>query len=239
MTVKIGISSSIVEEGRLSTALDNVFALNEMNVLPFVLPNLSQAKARDYVEELDGILLTGGGDINPALFHEEPHPALGSITPERDWFELALAQAAIARNRPVLAICRGMQILAIAGGGDMYQDLSSQYEKPLIQHRQIAPRYYGSHRLILNQQSLLASLTKGKEMMVNSYHHQAVREVPNLFQATAWTSDGVIEAIERQDGVFQIGVQWHPEHMNDSISSALFSAFVEACKSSKRTSPAS
>ncbi|MBM7838597.1 putative glutamine amidotransferase [Alkalihalobacillus xiaoxiensis] len=239
MSIMIGVSSSIVEEGRLSTALDNVFALDHAHILPVVLPNLAPKKAEHYVAALDGILLTGGGDINPGLFNEDPHPALGSITPERDEFELAIAQAALKREMPILAICRGVQILAIAAGGDMYQDLPSQFNQPLIQHRQVAPRGYGSHRLSLAKHSRLASIANGNELLVNSFHHQAVRQVPSSFKATAWTTDGVIEAIERTDDVFQVGVQWHPEHMKDVASANLFAAFIQACKWYKGTSPAS
>ncbi len=229
--VIIGITSSIAEETLLSTTLANIWSVNDAEVLPVVLPNIAD-KAEHYADMVDGVLLTGGGDIDPALFGEDPHPLLGEITPERDQFEVTLTKALLARNKPLLAICRGVQILAIAGGGDMYQDLPSQFAKPLIQHRQHAPRSYKSHQITIGQGTRLETLAKGNTAYVNSYHHQAVRKVPEGFKASAWTNDGVIEAIENSASYpFQVGVQWHPETLvDDEFSTRLFHAFIASCK---------
>ncbi len=235
MSITIGITSSIVDKGRLSTALDNVAAVNKMDTLPFILPNIEPEKAYSYVSILDGLLLTGGGDINPALFNEDPHPALGGITPERDAFEFALAKAAIHLKKPILAICRGMQVLALAAGGDMFQDLQAQYEGTLIQHKQLAPRSYGSHKIYLAEHSLIKQIAKNEEAYVNSFHHQAIRRVPATFKVSAWTNDNVIEAIETTESTFQLGVQWHPENMSDPFSRNLFRTFLQACVSEKKT----
>ncbi|MFB4210800.1 gamma-glutamyl-gamma-aminobutyrate hydrolase family protein [Shouchella sp. JSM 1781072] len=234
----IGITSSIVDAGRLSTALDNIAAINGKQVLPFVLPNIEPTKAWSYVKQLDGVLMTGGGDINPTLFHEDPHPQLGSITPERDLFEMALAKAALAEEKPVLAICRGMQILNIAAGGDMYQDLPSQFQSELIQHQQRAPREYGSHQVQMKDSSILASIVGTQTMFVNSFHHQAVRQVSSPLAVVGWTNDGVIEAIEHETHPFQVGVQWHPENMKDEHSKKLFQGFLKACESWRSRSKA-
>ncbi|GAF22448.1 LOW QUALITY PROTEIN: glutamine amidotransferase [Bacillus sp. JCM 19047] len=229
--ILIGITSSIVEEGRLSTAIDNISSINGKTVLPVVLPNIEPDKAWHYIKTVDGVLLTGGGDINPMLFNEDPHPDLGDLTPERDHFEYELAKAALAEGKPILGICRGMQILTIAAGGDMYQDLHTQYEGELVQHRQRAPRNIRSHQIQLKASSKLESIVNCTTMYVNSFHHQAVRNVSFPFQAVAWTNDGVIEAIEHQSHPFQIGVQWHPENLTDEQSKKLFQAFIHACTS--------
>lgn len=236
--ITIGITSSIVDAGRLSTALDNIAAINGKQVLPFVLPNIEPTKAWSYMKNLDGLLMTGGGDINPTLFHEDPHPQLGSITPERDLFEMALAKAAFAEEKPVLAICRGMQILNIAAGGDMYQDLPSQFQGELIQHHQRAPREYGSHQIQMKDSSILASIVGTQTMFVNSFHHQAVRHVSSPLAVVGWTNDGVIEAIEHETHPFQVGVQWHPENMKDEHSKKLFQGFLQACESWRSRSKA-
>ncbi|WP_054710662.1 gamma-glutamyl-gamma-aminobutyrate hydrolase family protein [Bacillus sp. JCM 19041] len=234
MSITIGITSSIVDEGRLSTALDNIAAVNKMDALPFVLPNIEPEKAYSYVSILDGLLLTGGGDINPALFNEDPHPALGNITPERDVFEYALAKVAIDLKKPILAICRGMQVLAIAAGGGMYQDLPAQHTGTLIQHKQLAPRSYGSHKIHFAKHSLIEQIAGSEEAYVNSFHHQAVSHVPATFKVSAWTNDTVIEAIEATESTFQLGVQWHPENMNDQFSRNLFRTFLQACVIEKK-----
>ncbi|MFS0787354.1 gamma-glutamyl-gamma-aminobutyrate hydrolase family protein [Shouchella sp. 1P09AA] len=236
--ITIGITSSIVDIGRLSTALDNIASINGKQVLPFVLPNIEPTKAWSYMKNLDGLLMTGGGDINPMLFNEEPHPQLGSITPERDLFEMALAKAALAEEKPVLAICRGMQILNLAAGGDMYQDLPSQFQGELIQHHQRAPREYGSHQIQMNDSSTLTSIVGTQTMVVNSFHHQAVRHVPSPFAVVGWTNDGVVEAIEHETHPFQVGVQWHPENMKDDYSKKLFQGFLHACESCRSRSKA-
>ncbi|SDC24000.1 gamma-glutamyl-gamma-aminobutyrate hydrolase family protein [Shouchella lonarensis] len=232
----IGISSSVQDHTHVLTAFDNVNAVNMERTLPFVLPNVESKKAYRYVEQLDGVLLTGGGDIDPSLFGEDPHPSLGEITPVRDLFEVAVVQACLEQKKPLLAICRGAQILAIAAGGDMYQDLPVQFEGTLIQHAQRAPRSHRSHLIHIKKGSLLADIAQSTHEKVNSFHHQAVRRVPSNFRAVAWSRDGVIEAIEHKKSPFMIGVQWHPENLlatNDTFSKRLFDAFIQACEQRK------
>lgn len=176
---------------------------------------------------LDGILLSGGGDIDPLLFGEEPLRECGEISPLRDAFELPLCRMALRHGIPLLGICRGMQVLNIAAGGSIYQDILAQAGATL-KHSQQAPRPHGTHSVMPEEDSLLAALWGRRRIAVNSFHHQAVARLGEGFRAAAHSPDGIIEAIERQDGAFALGVQWHPEAMETEEQALLFSAFVQA-----------
>lgn len=229
----IGVTSNL-DDTQLSVSMDNIHSLLNAGAIPIVLPNLLEdGKIEKLAEEMDGLLLTGGGDIDPTLFGEEPHQNLGSICPERDTFELSIIQKMLALDKPILAICRGSQILSIAAGGDMYQDIYFQMGVPLLQHAQKAPRWHASHFVNVKRNSLLHRATGERSFKVNSYHHQAVRKMPENFEVCAEANDGVIEAFESNKHSFVLGVQWHPECMtqkNDHPSIAIFEAFIKACK---------
>lgn len=184
--------------------------------------------------KLDGLILTGGGDIDPTLFDEEPHPGLGQIVPDRDEMEIALIEQFMEQNKPILGICRGCQILNIALGGDMYQDLTAQ-KQTILQHAQKAPRYHASHTITIVEDTLLHSIYQKGLSKVNSFHHQSVRNVVEPFRVSAVSRDGVIEAFESKEHRFVMGVQWHPEDMvkNDPDAYRLFGAFVDACSKRK------
>lgn len=207
-------------------------AILEAGGIPVVLPYiLDKSDIAELCRPLDGLLLTGGGDIDPTLFGEEPHPGLGEIIPERDEMEIKLVQWFIENKKPILGICRGCQILNIALGGDMIQDFKGQ--KPdVIQHSQRAPRYHASHTIELKEGSLLHSIFGELQVKVNSYHHQAVRQPAPSLIASAHAKDGVVEAIESKQGDFVVGVQWHPECMTSTYpeQKRLFQAFIDACK---------
>lgn len=229
----IGISSNLKDEV-LSVSMDNINAVIKFGGLPIVLPNLYDGGEIDtVVEMLDGVILTGGGDIDPTLFGEEPHPNLGSIVPERDVFEIKLVQKMIEKQKPILGICRGAQILSIADGGDMFQDIYSQSSEQLLQHSQQAPKWYASHFVHVKEGSKLSGIVGVEKFKVNSFHHQAVRKIPSGFKVSGLASDGIIEAFESENHPFAMGVQWHPESLtlkDDSISAAIFKAFIEACQ---------
>lgn len=230
----IGITSNLSKESSLTINQDNILSIIEAHGVPFVLPNISDVAAIDRMAEtIDGLLLTGGGDIDPTLFGEEPKPNLGGICPIRDQFEILLITRLLKMNKPILGICRGCQILNIAMGGDMYQDIYSQIPTELLQHQQQAPRWHASHFVAVEQGSLLHEITQSLKFKVNSYHHQAVRKVAMGFEISAKSSDGVIEAIESKEHRFVLGVQWHPENMTkkeEVYSREIFKAFIEACK---------
>ncbi len=183
----------------------------------------------EVLRRIDGLLLTGGHDVDPALFGEEPEEGLGEITPERDVLEMSLTRAALDMDMPILAICRGIQVLNVAAGGTLYQDIRRQVPGAK-KHRQDAPRWYPTHEVRLRDGTRIASAACASSIRVNSFHHQAVRELGENMLMTGEARDGIIEAIESAVHRFVVGVQWHPEMMyeTDGVARALFSAFVAA-----------
>jgi putative glutamine amidotransferase len=192
--------------------------------------------APDLLDGCDGLLLTGGADVDPVHYgDDERHPTL-SLETERDEYELALARRAMERDMPVLAICRGVQLLNVAAGGTLYQDLPSQFPSA-IDHRIKEPANQPSHAVKIAPHSKLARFVGGHadEVQVNSRHHQAVRQVAPGFVAVAHADDGVVEGIERPDSTFCMGVQWHPENFwQTGDFSTLFEGFVQAARDYSR-----
>ncbi|WP_242647928.1 gamma-glutamyl-gamma-aminobutyrate hydrolase family protein [Candidatus Desulforudis audaxviator] len=204
-------------------------AVEQAGGVPVLLPPLSPGLGVGRMVELvDGILLAGGGDVDPVFFGEEPLPDTGIITPERDLFEIALVRRVLHAGRPVLGICRGMQVLNIAAGGDIHQDVSRAGAR--IKHYQEAPRWHPTHRLHVRPGSLLARILGEGALRVNSLHHQAVRRLAPGFSVSAQAGDGIIEAVEGTGPAFVLGVQFHPESMYERhpVFLNLFAALVEA-----------
>ncbi|GIN87218.1 gamma-glutamyl hydrolase [Heyndrickxia sporothermodurans] len=228
----IGITSNVEFDLKHSLVNDYIQAVINAGGIPIIIPVGIDSDVSQIVEKIDGLVLSGGGDIDPTLFGEEPHQKLGAISPGRDSLEIALIHRFLEANKPVLAICRGIQILSIATGGDMFQDIYSQSNLELLQHSQNATRYHFSHYVKVESNSLLADIAGQTEFKVNSFHHQAVRNVVKPLVVTARASDGVIEAIESSEHNFVLGLQWHPEPLalnEDHISKAIFQRFVQAC----------
>lgn len=227
----IGITAGVNQEGTYCTIYRPFGdALIAAGALPVLLPvTADESVLADYISRLDGFIFSGGGDIDPMIFGEYQKPACGNINPLRDESELALAQLLLKANKPVLGICRGFQVMNIALGGTVYQDLPSEYEGELIAHRQKQPETYPSHPVMVTAGSQLAGII-GDHAMVNSLHHQAVRKM-GAWSVCATAPDGVIEAAEAPQRSFFLGVQWHPERLwrTDRPSAALFEALVTAC----------
>jgi putative glutamine amidotransferase len=181
------------------------------------------------VDHLDGILLPGSdSDVDPLRYGYEPHPALGAVHPIKDETDLIILDEIEKRAMPVLAICFGMQVLNVARGGTLIQDIPTQLPTA-INHQQGAPRDRRSHRVQLLEGSLLSTLATEQAAVVNSHHHQAIENVGENLMATAWASDGLVEALEDiRPERFALAVQWHPElgWKNDAFSQALFQRFV-------------
>ena len=201
---------------------------------PVLFPLTSAEVDEQWLAGIDGLLLSGGEDVDPAYYGENPHIKQGKISPERDTQELKLIAMADKRKIPILAICRGLQILNVAHQGTLYQDIYSQI-RGVIKHSQSAPRWYATHQITIDQGSRLHEIFVKKTIRVNSYHHQAVDRLAEGFKATAWADDGVIEAIEKIGEPFTVAVQWHPEEMwsSDPGQLELFRQFVEACRGKK------
>lgn len=184
------------------------------------------------MDSLDGILLPGSdSDVDPLRYGAQPHPELGSVVPVKDETDLLVLEEIERRNLPLFAICFGMQILNVSRGGTLIQDIATQLPNA-IKHEQGAPRDRPSHSISLDKNSLLAAQAMADDAVVNSHHHQAIETVGENLKATAWASDGLIEAIEdTRPNRFALGVQWHPElgWQQDQLSQALFSQFVQAC----------
>jgi putative glutamine amidotransferase len=233
----IGITISYDGEHTLSLRRDYHDAVLQAGGIPILLPYLTdEQEMEELIDKLDGLILSGGFDVDPAWFGEEPHSQLGEVVPERDEVELKYCRLFLKTNKPLFAICRGCQVLNVAVGGTLYQDLPSQWENAL-QHSQRAPRFHPSHSIQMKEGSLLAKISGKLKQRVNSFHHQAIKEVKAPFTVVATSPDGVIEAIESTVHPFVLGVQWHPEGMaeKDSFAQALFSAFVEQCRREKET----
>lgn len=178
---------------------------------------------------LDGIVLSGGGDVDPLLFGEEPLFANGEISPIRDSHELLLCKAVFDARMPMLGVCRGMQIMALASGGSIYQDIQSQ-TKSALKHSQQAPRFHPTHTVEVVEHTLLHKLTGQKQLAVNSFHHQAISATGNLFAACATSADGLIEAMEQPSHLFCLGLQWHPEAMATAEQKAVFTGLINASR---------
>ncbi len=215
----IGVTPNFINDPYEGVAVPYTYlrSIEAAGGVPLVLPVIRDESLADrLVGVLHGLLLSGGVDVDPSEFGEDPHPKLGPVSPERDLVELAVARRALEHDMPVLAICRGIQLLNVAAGGTIVQDIEAQLEAP-IKHRQQAPRWHASHRVTVQSGSKLETLVKegvnGGELWVNTFHHQSVKKPAPLFVVSATAPDGVIEAIESTGHSFVVGVQWPPEGM--------------------------
>jgi len=193
-----------------------------------------QAALRAIYERLDGVLLAGGGDIEPGRYGDaERHPNLFGLDAAQDEVETTLTLWALGDGRPLLAICRGIQVLNVAVGGTLWQDVPSQWPSDVDHPGKDRPRSAVNHLVTIEPRSRLAAIVGDEPLGVNSFHHQAIRQLAPGFVVTAVAPDGVIEAIETPDSRFALGVQFHPEEMW-SVSerlARLFRAFVQECAS--------
>ncbi len=195
--------------------------------IPFILPSSTSTEViRDYAAICDGFILAGGGDMDPVFWGEEPRPGLGEIDPLRDQFELKLSEQILKKDIPALGICRGIQVLNVAAGGSVVQDLGQTG----ICHMQSAPKSHPFHDIFIEKDTRLFNILGQERVRVNSFHHQAVKQLGKGLIPSGTSGDGVIEAIESVQHRFLLGVQWHPECMTDRASERLFRALVEAAR---------
>ena len=227
----IGITANF-SDGNMQLAPGYYQSVLAAGAIPFVIPPFDDENLLvALLDRIDGLLLTGGADINPLFLGEEPVKELHNINPRRDRQELLLTRLAANRQIPILGICRGIQIMNAAFGGELYQDIYSQTDRRLIKHSQDLDRGFASHTVNIEKDSLLHDIMQCDTLPVNSFHHQAVKEAAPGFRVTALSADGVIEAIESTEYKSMIGVQWHPECFileRDEVMLPLFGWLVKA-----------
>jgi putative glutamine amidotransferase len=213
-----------------------VLTLTSVGAIPWMIPLVGddEETLRGIYAGLDGVFLPGGADVDPASYNEERHPLCDRSDPPRDQVELTLIRWAMEDRKPVLGVCRGVQLINLATGGTLYQDLNAQFPGS-IKHDYFPfsgeyPRDYLAHEVRIAEQSRLGSILGASELKVNSLHHQGIKELGQGLVATAVAPDGLIEAAEWAGDHFLVGVQWHPEVLsdNDPAMRRLFEAFIDA-----------
>jgi putative glutamine amidotransferase len=197
--------------------------------LPILLAPVPDPHVPRLLERLDGLVLSGGGDIDPSRYGGKSHDSIYGIDFDRDEFEIELVKSAAAERLPVLAICRGLQVVNVALGGTLIEDIPT--EMGSADHTVIGHKVFNGHQHVrLDPSSLVSQVIDAVDVQVNSIHHQAVRALAPGFRAVGWADDGVVEAIEHEDGGWHLlAVQWHPEYLNDAddpASMALFDSIV-------------
>lgn len=216
----------------MALGLKYLRAIEATGGLPVVIPPLELGLIEPLLDQLAGLCLSGGPDLHPKAYGEEPDEHLGPTEPDLDRFELAIASAADQRDMPILAICRGTQALNVVRGGTLVQHLPEsrpEADPDGVPHRQRTPGSEPSHTVDIDPGSLLAATIGTAETAVNSFHHQAIDRLGRDLVPSAWAEDGTIEAVEDRGRGFLIGVQWHAELLIDRpVEQALFGAFVAA-----------
>jgi putative glutamine amidotransferase len=226
----IGITVAHCQEELNTFPRENyVYCIKAAGGIPVLVPPFDDpGTALEILNLIDGLLLSGGSDISPLVMGENPEPGIGGCFPERDLSELRLTRLAFRKNTPVLGICRGIQIMAVAAGGTVCQDINRQFPQS-FQHKQTVPRQYPWHEVKILESRLVEILGE-ENIAVNSLHHQSIEKVPEGFRINALSADGIIEGIEKVGAGFCLGVQWHPESMpNEAHSIALFQSLITAC----------
>ncbi len=223
-----------MESGDVKARPTYMRALKAAGAIPVVMPlDASEEDLKQLSQDLDGFLFTGGPDVHPFLFGEETQVHCGNVSPARDQMEISLLPMIMELQKPILGICRGIQVLNIALGGNIWQDIPSQVTRDFpLAHSQPFSYDMPCHTVVLTEGSLLARISESSSIKVNSMHHQAVKDLAPGLIASAYSTDYLIEALEMPDYPFFIGVQWHPEYLWEKNKEAfrLFQTFVKACK---------
>lgn len=226
----IGVSAGRTQVGSSIVQSTYINAIAKAGGTPVIIPAITDITIlRNMVKNLDGLVLTGGEDVDPSYYGEKAIPNMNEVDSIRDIYDLVLLKLATDRNIPILGICRGEQIINVAYGGTLYQDIPTQVQDKSIKHKQSEPREKGTHMISIASGSQLHKILNVSEVSTNTFHHQAVKKVAPNFKIVAGTSDGVVEAIEAYPNRSIMGVQWHPEgHVlgGDTIMLKLFDFIV-------------
>jgi putative glutamine amidotransferase len=233
----VALTTTFVAEGgshrRPQVTLYSAYltVLEEHGLAPVMITPFHARPSIDVLlEQCAGLVLTGGEDVEPKRYGETPHPALGTVTPERDEMEMMALDIAVNRHIPVLAICRGVQLMNVFFGGTLYQDIASQLPSAVL-HEQKQPWSERTHAVHLKPGSRLRAIVETDTLQINSFHHQAIKEVGAGLVVTGVAEDGVVESVEAIDHPWAVGVQWHPERHEASAGDGdpdrrLFAAFA-------------
>jgi len=229
---RVGITSALSRRGKkLRLRRCYVQAVEAAGAIPLILPVVNVAGADELLTVVDGLLLTGGGDVHPEEYNQQTSSRLFGVHRDRDQTELALTRAALSSSLPILAICRGAQVLNIAAGGSLHQDIGAEVPVAL-DHTHTGSRHRISHRVRLEPGSRLAEIfSPSRDIEVNSLHHQALDVVADGLKVVGRAEDGIIEAVEGEGPTWVVGVQWHPESFAglDDRFHGLFAEFVKVC----------
>lgn len=220
--------SGLLQQGITQAYIEAVYQAGGCPVLiPLGGP---EAMYAELAQRLDGLLFTGGGDVHPAAYASQPHPKVAYVDEDRDRVEIALLHLAIERRLPFLGICRGLQVINVALGGSLFEDIVAQRPDSLKHDYSPGyPRNYLAHSVDIQNGSRLEQVLALQQAQVNSLHHQAVRRLAKGLTATASAPDGVVEALELEDYPFGMAVQWHPEWLREHLCMrALFRTFIQA-----------
>ncbi len=230
MRLAVGITLAVDAENsaRYAVRQDYVRSVERADGLPLVLAPGDVATIPELLDHVSALVMTGGSDVAPDLYGAAAHPKLGQVFRERDTFEIALCRAALERDLPLLAICRGQQVLNVATGGTLIQDIPSEVVGA-VGHDAPGERWQTAHDVRILPRTRLREMLGRDVVEVNSFHHQAVRDLGRGLVVSAVARDGVVEAVEMPDRRFVVGVQWHPESFwRDGGFHPLFESLLEA-----------
>jgi putative glutamine amidotransferase len=211
---------------------DYVRSIEQAAGIPVILAPSGAALHSRLTTRLDGLLLTGGVDIEPSAYGETFHPSVTRVSPERDEFEFKLTKTSLEKKMPILAICRGLQVLNVVMGGSLVQDIPTMVGRQISHDDSQRQRHELAHQVTIKTQTRLFEILKMEKLWVNSFHHQSPKRLGDTLVPVAWSNDGVIEALELSNSHFVLGVQWHPESFwnQDRKFSPLFESFTAAAR---------
>lgn len=227
----VGITAEVQKDNSYFMPPVYANAVTQAGGIPVLIPLIPEEDIDAMCEQIDALLLTGGEDIDPSYYGQDPHIHLGKIAPRLDEMEHALVKKMLELDKPYIGVCRGLHMLNVVTGGTLYQSIHSQREEEVMQHKQTSIRTHRSHPVKVEKDSRMYKMLQEDEFKVNSFHHQACHEVNEPLRIVAQAKDGIIEGVESTEHSFVFGFQWHPEEFamaGDEGSKRVFKAYIDA-----------